>query len=652
MHRGYLRYGRLPKIGLVVILLVCLLVAYSIGQAGAQAPALSMGFTADGLPYQGDPNAPVVVAEYASYQCPFCARHAREVLPKLRDQYVKTGKVLYVFVSFPLADWSLDAQAAACAGNQGSGAFWSMHDLLFSEQANWSGQNDVVDRFKAYATRLNLDRKTFDACLDSGQFAKAIADQKDQAVRRGVRGTPTFFIKDRPLVGFVSIETLASLIEAALGQPTATVTPTETPTAPPVSGTPGKVAAGTPGPATTSGPGGGLSPGADLVAQQVIELTNQERVRAGLPTLKANPLLAQAASAHTSAMADRGFMDHQDPTTRTMPGDRVRSAGFDWTTVGENVAAGAPTPAEVVAGWMASPGHRANILSVDFNEIGVGYTFRTNDTYACGSQSCHHYWTQNFGTRKNTYPLIINNEAISTTTTSVSLYVYGQGWAKEMRLRNDNGAFTAWEPFSSTRFWQLANVEGERRVTVELRNGQAVVTSSDTIQLMHAIAPTGGDLIQPGDLNIERQVDPLQLSLNDELTVHLTLASNLDSCGPLLSRMPAEIMLVIDRSGSMGDPLGLLFGGMKLAGAREAAKVFIDQVDPKLDLVGVVQFDGQAGLLQPLSSSSEAIKAAIDTLTATDGTSIAAWLKAGYIELAGPHHRSNATRAIVLLSDG
>jgi uncharacterized protein YkwD len=72
--------------------------------------------------------------------------------------------------------------------------------------------------------------------------------------------------------------------------------------------------------------------------------------------------------------------------------DRDGQAGYtDWSDIGENIAAGYPTPESVVAGWMASPGHRENILSAQFTEIGVGM--------ANGGGSYGMYWTEEFGTR-------------------------------------------------------------------------------------------------------------------------------------------------------------------------------------------------------------------------------------------------------------
>ncbi|OHV75183.1 CAP domain-containing protein [Pseudofrankia sp. BMG5.36] len=127
---------------------------------------------------------------------------------------------------------------------------------------------------------------------------------------------------------------------------------------------------------------------ADRLAE-VIMLTNQQRERHGLRPLAPEPRLAIAAAAHSADMARRRFFDHSSPEGRQVS-DRVEAAGYQYATVAENIAAGQRTPAEVVTGWMNSPGHRRNILLPEITEIGVGYAV-SDDVYGC-------YWTQVFGT--------------------------------------------------------------------------------------------------------------------------------------------------------------------------------------------------------------------------------------------------------------
>ncbi len=120
---------------------------------------------------------------------------------------------------------------------------------------------------------------------------------------------------------------------------------------------------------------------------EVVELTNRERTRAGLPRLAVDPPLATAAQAYSADMAARAFYSHTSPEG-TQPWDRAAAAGAARRSIGENIACGQRSPAEVVDGWMNSPGHRANILKPDFTHIGVGFA---------GGGPAGTYWTQLFG---------------------------------------------------------------------------------------------------------------------------------------------------------------------------------------------------------------------------------------------------------------
>ena len=126
---------------------------------------------------------------------------------------------------------------------------------------------------------------------------------------------------------------------------------------------------------------------------QVLELTNAERAKAGLKPLTLNPQLAQAADGHSDSMAADDFFSHTGADGSSV-GDRIQETGYQYSRAGENIAAGQRTAEEVVQGWMNSPGHRANILNADYTEIGIGYEYLANDT---GSVNYNHYWTQVFG---------------------------------------------------------------------------------------------------------------------------------------------------------------------------------------------------------------------------------------------------------------
>lgn len=144
-------------------------------------------------------------------------------------------------------------------------------------------------------------------------------------------------------------------------------------------------------PVTTESP----SPSSQLHAfiQQVLNLTNAERTKAGLSPLKLNSQLTQAAQLHSEDMANSDYFSHQGYNGSSV-GDRIYASGYKYTYAAENIAAGQTTPEEVVQAWMNSPGHRKNIMSSKYEEIGIGYYYLAHDT---GDVNYNYYWTQNFG---------------------------------------------------------------------------------------------------------------------------------------------------------------------------------------------------------------------------------------------------------------
>ncbi|CAM3639343.1 SafA/ExsA family spore coat assembly protein [Cytobacillus oceanisediminis] len=122
------------------------------------------------------------------------------------------------------------------------------------------------------------------------------------------------------------------------------------------------------------------------VEEQVVQLVNQERAKYGLKPLKSNWELARVARYKSQDMINKRYFDHNSPTYGS-PFDMMKSFGITYRTAGENIAAGQKTPQEVVKAWMNSEGHRKNILSANYTEIGVGYT--QGGYYG-------HYWTQMF----------------------------------------------------------------------------------------------------------------------------------------------------------------------------------------------------------------------------------------------------------------
>jgi protein-disulfide isomerase len=163
-----------------------------------------------GTPSIGPADARVTVVEFTDYQCPFC-HHAQAVVDELLRRY--SGRIRYVHLDFPLDGHPQAlpaARAARCAGEQGK--FWEYHrDLMLSP-----GALDAAD-LERRASALRLDTSSFDACLSSGRYDKAILASLQEGDEVGVSGTPAYFVNGRMISGAPrSVETFAELIDEEL----------------------------------------------------------------------------------------------------------------------------------------------------------------------------------------------------------------------------------------------------------------------------------------------------------------------------------------------------------------------------------------------------------------------------------------------------
>ncbi|HEX4965226.1 MAG TPA: CAP domain-containing protein [Thermoanaerobaculia bacterium] len=134
---------------------------------------------------------------------------------------------------------------------------------------------------------------------------------------------------------------------------------------------------------------------ADLsqVRAAMLRAVNAERKRAGAPPLAANSKLDEAAQLHAEDMLARAYFDHESPAGKTVR-ERAKTAGYEWRAIGENIAEGQTSMAQVMDTWMHSSGHRRNILSRDFKEMGTGLALgKSGGEYTAK-------WVQDFGTRR------------------------------------------------------------------------------------------------------------------------------------------------------------------------------------------------------------------------------------------------------------
>lgn len=166
----------------------------------------------------GDENAPVVVVEYGDFQCPACQYFFQTSVKQLKDEYVQTGKVRFVFRQFAFlgdeSQWA--AEASECANEQGR--FWDYYDKLYQEQ---NGENVGIfskDNLKRFAVEIKLDTAGFNQCLDSGRHTEKVKQETLEGQNAGVRGTPSVFINGQYIEGGIQYQVLQPAVEAALGK--------------------------------------------------------------------------------------------------------------------------------------------------------------------------------------------------------------------------------------------------------------------------------------------------------------------------------------------------------------------------------------------------------------------------------------------------
>lgn len=168
--------------------------------------------------------------------------------------------------------------------------------------------------------------------------------------------------------------------------PTPSTRTRTTTTAPSGGDSTGGSGSGSGGSGASGGSRGSDGSDADGPEAQVLALVNRERASAGCSPVTSNAELTRAADDYSDVMARSGVMSHTGPDGSTMT-TRVEAAGYEWSTLGENIARGQFDAASVMESWMNSPGHRANILNCSFKELGVGVHFGDGGPW----------WTQNFG---------------------------------------------------------------------------------------------------------------------------------------------------------------------------------------------------------------------------------------------------------------
>jgi protein-disulfide isomerase len=160
---------------------------------------------------EGSADAPITMIEYSSLSCPHCARFQRDVLPKIKADFIDTGKVKLIQRDFPLNKPAV--QAAMFAHCVSPMRFFNIVDILFKTQDQWLVE-DATKPLAQIAATAGMDQATFDACLANKDIeAKIVATRKAGEDAFKIDSTPTFIINGVKLTGEQSYEDLKAVFE-------------------------------------------------------------------------------------------------------------------------------------------------------------------------------------------------------------------------------------------------------------------------------------------------------------------------------------------------------------------------------------------------------------------------------------------------------
>ena len=195
------------------------------------APVETSGVAADGVDYStvinadevrdgvafgdlvmGNPDAPVTIVEYASLTCSHCAAFHTDVFPAIKEQYIATGKVRFVYRNFTRdpADLAV-GMLTRCVGPENA---FEMMAIFFDRQRQWAFGEDPKTEIAAIARQqAGIGRTDFDACLANTDLQNNLVSMLSQGQNEGVMATPTFFIEGEVLVGEKPFEVFVEIIE-------------------------------------------------------------------------------------------------------------------------------------------------------------------------------------------------------------------------------------------------------------------------------------------------------------------------------------------------------------------------------------------------------------------------------------------------------
>jgi protein-disulfide isomerase len=198
----------------------CLLIVLSLGSALPNPAQAAAGDAAKELAVQpsdrvlGKPDAPITIIEYASLTCPHCAHFDVEVLPKLKEKWIDSGKAKLVLRDFPLDEPAL--RAAMVARCVPPDRFYPLVDGLFRTQADWVVERGWQGKLEGVTRLLGVPEKEFKACVSDKKLEDQVAQSRLTAAQQlGVDATPTFFINGKKFDGAPTVEAFDQALSGA-----------------------------------------------------------------------------------------------------------------------------------------------------------------------------------------------------------------------------------------------------------------------------------------------------------------------------------------------------------------------------------------------------------------------------------------------------
>jgi protein-disulfide isomerase len=211
--RGQKILGMFSTIAGTIGLLAILAFGAAVADAATQAEALLEALRAGPGPSKGSPDAPLTIVEFSDFQCTFCKKFWRETFPLIEENYIRTGKVRFVYRHLAvLGPPSVQAGIAAeCAHEQET--FWPYHDRLFATSSPFAFTSANL---KQYAKEVRLDTARFNACLDAQRPREKVERETMVGRTIGMTGTPGFLINRGILIGAHPYQSFQQIIEEQL----------------------------------------------------------------------------------------------------------------------------------------------------------------------------------------------------------------------------------------------------------------------------------------------------------------------------------------------------------------------------------------------------------------------------------------------------